>query len=77
MYNRLDVLCFLPMSAGASCHSNGLVAPLMFLLSSSAGSTHLTHGISKLHVCVLLCICTVSNMCVLWRYLLFVPCCSS
>lgn len=29
--------------SGASCHSNGLVAQLMFLLSSLAGSAHLAH----------------------------------
>ena len=51
----------------ASCHSNGLVAPLMFLLSSLAGSAHLTHHISSqssVCVCVCSCTCVLPSVCV-------------
>lgn len=50
---------------GTSCHGNGLVAPTTPLLSSLAGSAHLTRGVR-------VCVCA----CVRWKCLLFEPCCS-
>lgn len=55
--------CASYLCSGASCHSNGLVAPLMFLLSSSAGSAHLTHRISS-QIYLWVCVCVLrSSLC--------------